>query len=119
MFIEYGVNEQSELIYIDQVSRGQTDLHCPYCGGLLLARKGQIKTHHFAHAGETCRQAERDQEVIALPMYDNFNLHLPRKAIDYLNHWYTNGHLTYTSEYEYLERYGLAQYNKFARKSRC
>jgi hypothetical protein len=111
MFLEYAVNDSGELVYVEQVARGKTDLHCPYCGGLLLARKGEIKAHHFAHAGETCRQVERDQDTIALPCYDNFNLHLPPKVLRDLLAFHAG-----ESGYDVarLERYELIQWNEWA-----
>src|ERR1041385_3239299 len=114
MFIEYGVNEHGELVYIEQVPRGATTLTCPYCRGLLLARKGDIKTHHFAHAGETCRQVERDQDVIALPAYDNFNLHLPGKALKALRDFYDDEDVSWR-QLEFLEKeYEVIHYNEWA-----
>jgi hypothetical protein len=115
MFIEYGINKAGELVYIGQVDRGRTALHCPYCGGTLVARKGQIKVPHFAHVGETCRQAERSTDAIALPAYDNFNLHLPPKVLTALQAF---PNLQYASEYELLERHELITMNKFARNRR-
>lgn len=115
MFIEYGISDTGELIYIGQVGRGRTELHCPYCGGLLVARKGQVKAPHFAHAGETCRQAKRDTDVIAIPAYDNFNLRLPPKVITALRAF---PNLQYASEYELLARHELITLNKFARNRR-
>jgi hypothetical protein len=32
MYLPYGVDEQGQLVYIDQVARGKTTLCCPYCG---------------------------------------------------------------------------------------
>jgi hypothetical protein len=84
MLIEYGIRSDGELIYIDQVPRGPTHVTCPYCGGPLLARKGQAMTPHFAHAGRTCRPGGRAQDIIVLPAYDNFNLHLPSAALTLL-----------------------------------
>jgi hypothetical protein len=82
MFLEYGVNEYDELVHIDQSGRGLTDLTCPYCSGRLLARKGSEKIHHFAHAGETCREvASRDDSAFTLPLYDKFDLGLSQKEL--------------------------------------
>ena len=81
LFLQYGVNDHQELISIEQVARGQTALHCPYCGGLLIARKGEKVAHHFAHREETCRAASRDFSDVSLPAYDHFNLNLPGKAV--------------------------------------
>jgi hypothetical protein len=77
MFLTYAVDSQGELIHIENAPRGKApDLHCPYCHGLLIARKGHIKAHHFAHAGETCRAVIRDDDAIALPAYERFDLSL-------------------------------------------
>jgi hypothetical protein len=114
MFIEYGINEHGELIYIDQVPRGQTSLACPYCNGALIAKKGDVISHHFAHAGETCRQVERDQEIISLPAYDRFNLNLPGKAIKLLEQYGADRRFTYTADWKFLESLDLAQFNEWA-----
>jgi competence CoiA-like predicted nuclease len=66
MFIDYGLDDNGELVYIDQAQRGKTALACPYCGGMLTAKKGQIKSPHFAHSGETCAAAQRDTTTIDL-----------------------------------------------------
>lgn len=78
MFLKYGVNKNTgELIFIEQIRRGkQPEIVCPYCQVPLIARKGDIKEHHWAHDGETCNAANRDSDVIALPMFDRFDLHL-------------------------------------------
>lgn len=77
MFLEYGLNAADELVYITEVPSGRVNLRCPYCGNKLLAKKGTVLAHHFAHDGPTCRQIEgRDQDVISLPGYDNFMLRL-------------------------------------------
>lgn len=115
MFLRYGVNENSELIYIDQVPRGKTSLMCPYCGGLLTARKGEIKVHHFAHTGETCRQVERDDETIALPFYDGFNLHLTGKEWQTLRQFHDTGTLGRLG-YDWLENLEAIKYNSFTDK---
>jgi len=41
---------RSRLVHISEVESGLIgECYCPYCGGELIARKGQIKVHHFAH----------------------------------------------------------------------
>ena len=43
-----------QLISIDSVDRGlQCNCVCPSCGSMLIARKGDIREHHFAHYGNT------------------------------------------------------------------
>jgi len=115
MFIEYGINDSGQLIYIEQVTRGLTALQCPYCGGLLVARKGKIKVPHFAHAGATCRQAERSGDVIAIPAYHNFNLQLPPRVIEALRRF---PDFQYADSPELLEQHELITRNKFARNGR-
>ena len=45
---------QDDLIHISEVQSGRTDLTCPNCGQSLIAKKGKLKEHHFAHDGESC-----------------------------------------------------------------
>src|SRR5579864_4390527 len=114
MFIDYGVSKSGELVYIGQAGRGSTHLACPYCGGLLTAKKGKIKIPHFAHSGETCAAAHRDQDAISLPVYDKFDLYLPGKVIEALHHFAEEG--TFQGR-ELLERHGLIKENEFNRRT--
>lgn len=47
------------VVHVDAVPRGLAcGCTCPVCGGKLVARKGDIKVHHFAHASsENCEAA--------------------------------------------------------------
>ncbi|MGK7897862.1 MAG: competence protein CoiA family protein [Xenococcus sp. (in: cyanobacteria)] len=71
MFLGSGVDANNNLIYIDQVRRGKTNLKCPYCGGFLTAKKGQKKEHHFAHTEKSC-QAVSQSNNLYLPFFDSF-----------------------------------------------
>jgi len=86
MWLRYGVNQNNNLVSIeDSPRRGKTQLRCPYCGGELIAKKGYRKEHHFAHIGETCREvASKNREAPNLPLYDNFNISLTDKELEYL-----------------------------------
>lgn len=106
LFLQYGVNPNGTLIEISQVGRGKTELRCPYCGGLLLARKGERIVHHFAHISDTCNSASRDMAAIALPVYDNFNLHIPGRAVQELHTWAKDRWDRDVDKY-YLEGHGL------------
>jgi len=44
-------------VHISEVHSGRTDVHCPYCQQQLIAKKGAIKKHHFAHDGVSCIQS--------------------------------------------------------------
>src|SRR5258706_723030 len=112
MFITQGVSDNGDLISVDLVPRGKTALKCPYCGGLLLARKGQIKVPHFAHAGETCAAAKRNQDAISLPAYERFNLNLPGKVVEQLQAFHTGSY-----NVNLLEYHGLIQFNEWAGRS--
>jgi len=115
MFLQYGVSSDGQLVYINQVPRGQTGLHCPYCNGLLLAKKGAIKEYHFAHAGETCRQVSRDPNAIALPAFDKFDLSLRAKDYSALQYIRNTGFAPNGYTGVWLEEKGLAQFNRYSR----
>lgn len=54
MWLRYGVDANNTLVAAEDTQRGKTNLGCPYCGNRLIAKKGRVKEHHFAHDGETC-----------------------------------------------------------------
>lgn len=115
MFLEYGVNEAGELVYIDQVRRGQLDdVFCPYCGSGLTAKKGRIKAHHFAHTGDTCNPTQRDQDVIALPAFDRFDMHLKPRELEALRDFHTKSIIT-PRYFERLKQRGLVEYDQWQR----
>ncbi|GEA09174.1 hypothetical protein KUL42_39350 [Alteromonas sp. KUL42] len=70
MFLTHGMNESGELVSVADVKSGHTNLHCPFCSEKLIARKGAIKEHHFAHAGETCMESKSTIQQTGLPFYD-------------------------------------------------
>lgn len=87
MWLKYGVAPSGELVGIDEVARGKTNLACLYCGGELTAKKGNIKEHHFAHTGETCKpvsQRIKTKAFPSLPLYDNFNIELKGEELEQL-----------------------------------
>ncbi|MEM1123602.1 MAG: hypothetical protein AAGJ18_24400, partial [Bacteroidota bacterium] len=53
MKLPFGVHNDY-FIHISEVPSGRTNLRCPYCNGALVAKKGRIKRHHFAHEGTGC-----------------------------------------------------------------
>lgn len=118
MFLKYGVSADGQLVYINQIPRGRTELHCPYCNGLLLAKKGDIKEHHFAHAGETCRQVSRDPDAIALPVFDRFDLYLSAKDIEELRYMRNSNRAPTSHRGMQLVDRGLIKKNEFARNGR-
>ncbi len=47
--IPYALKD-GRIVHVDSVARGRAcDCTCPACNGLLVARKGDIRVHHFAH----------------------------------------------------------------------
>ena len=53
LLIPYGLAADGRLIHIADVPRGLAcNATCPNCKAALVARKGRIKQHHFAHASD-------------------------------------------------------------------
>lgn len=119
MFLEYGLNKHDELIHIGEAARGLNDLYCPYCGGQLLAKKGNEKIHHFAHAGETCQEiGDRGDDAFKLPFYDKFDLGLSPKEIKLLHDFHNDsgGYMAYNERdsRNSLKTRGFIHHNSFA-----
>ena len=55
MKLPFGIY-QGKYIHISEVNSGKTTVLCPYCQQQLMAKKGRIKRHHFAHNGKGCTQ---------------------------------------------------------------
>lgn len=72
-----GIRE-GQIVHISEITeRGEKcNCKCPHCGGILLAKLGNIKQHHFAHKGNPC------DPVIA----QETGLHLLAKRIIRENH---------------------------------
>lgn len=83
MFLTFGVNQKGKWIGIDEVDSGKTALYCPYCKQQLIAKKGTLKEHHFAHDGKTCRISEQAAKYTELPTFDHFEL-LDANELKYL-----------------------------------
>ena len=114
MFLKYGINQHNELIHIDYAPRGKTTLLCPYCGGDLLAKKGDVNIHHFAHEGKTCKAANRPDDHLALPAFDRFDLHLSSKDYATLQQFYFEPDSLNKRQIKRLGDLGLAYRSKFA-----
>lgn len=84
MWLKFGVDKTNTLVAISDIRSGKTNLRCPYCGGLLVALKGTIKEHHFAHSEETCYPVATKRSVPTLPLYDNFHIQLSGKSLQLL-----------------------------------
>ncbi|NET45972.1 GIY-YIG nuclease family protein [Okeania sp. SIO2B3] len=87
MWLKYGVSSSNDLISINEVNSGKTNLTCLYCGGKLTAKKGRTKRHHFAHTEETCKPVlsrHKYKSFPGLPLYDRFNIQLPGAEVEEL-----------------------------------
>ncbi|WP_341529213.1 GIY-YIG nuclease family protein [Nostoc sp. UHCC 0302] len=95
MWLKFGVAPDGELVCVEDVGSGKTELLCPYCQGELTAKKGKVKQHHFAHSSATCLPiASRNFPI--LPLYDNFNIYLSRKDLAQLKLlWKEYGSINY------------------------
>lgn len=58
--LKYAYTAEGDLIHISEANSGmQEDYLCPKCGNALIAKKGEIRTHHFAHYNfEECTGAQ-------------------------------------------------------------
>lgn len=88
MRLQYGIDSEQNLVYIDEVKRGKTELKCPYCGGLLTAKKGQKREHHFAHTEETCLYVSQER-YFELPLFDKFHFSLSSTEYNALLLWHS------------------------------
>ncbi|MBK1650366.1 competence protein CoiA family protein [Rhabdochromatium marinum] len=52
----FGIDHNGQLVSVEEVARGKScDCCCPSCGEILIARQGEVRTWHFAHAsGHDC-----------------------------------------------------------------
>ncbi|WP_118987938.1 GIY-YIG nuclease family protein [Photorhabdus sp. CRCIA-P01] len=73
-YLTFGINHSGQWQSIDDAKSGRTDLVCPWCKMPLIARKGDIKAHHFAHDGETCRISDEAVRQTLIPTFDTFEL---------------------------------------------
>jgi hypothetical protein len=96
MWLKFGVSADDNLVAIEDVPSGKTDLTCLYCGGRLTAKKGRVKAHHFAHSEETCYPVAK-RSFPTLPLYDNFNIRLSGKHLQQLKQlWREYGDTNYS-----------------------
>ncbi|MEG4059168.1 MULTISPECIES: hypothetical protein [unclassified Microcoleus] len=65
-----------ELTSIDEVGRGKTNLACLYCGGSLIAKKGNVRRSNFSGVADHKRKDNPDphffvETLIALERFDS------------------------------------------------
>ena len=86
IWLNYGVDADNKLVSIEEVDSGKSNLICPYCGRALVAKKGKVKEHHFAHDGKTCNLIikREPRDIPHLPLYDAFNIYLTGKQLEEL-----------------------------------
>ncbi len=86
IWLNYGVDVDNKLISIEDVGSGKTNLICPYCASVLIAKKGKVKEHHFSHSGETYNLVIKREpgDIPRLPLYDAFNIFLSGKELEQL-----------------------------------
>ncbi|HEY9801537.1 MAG TPA: GIY-YIG nuclease family protein [Leptolyngbyaceae cyanobacterium] len=100
MWLKYGLDQDGALVSIDDSPTGKTLLKCPYCQGGLIAKKGKVKEHHFAHCEDTCHPVAKRQ-FPTLPLYDNFNIELSGKDLKQLKLlWSEYGAKNYPISYD-------------------
>lgn len=118
-WLVFGVGEGDLLIPVEETRRGKSDLKCPYCGGLLTAKKGLKVAWHFAHSGETCRQTSGDRELPVLPYYNRFDLRMAGKYHSVLCKLWANfgdGLFSKPVHCEVLKAKGCIELNSYKQK---
>lgn len=76
----WALSRNNKLVHISHVERGlKCDCVCPHCKTSLIARKGSIKVHHFAHVSEDCKHGyESAVHLLAKSVFEkNKTLALP------------------------------------------
>lgn len=85
-------NKDGKIVCVSDVPKGiSCDCLCPHCGAPLLARKGKVRKHHFAHTkGMECQHGyEASVHLLAKEVFqETKTLCLPRFA---LRHEYKGG----------------------------
>lgn len=73
---EFGLDlDTKNLFTIEEVNSGLTNLVCPFCHKKLVAKKGMIKEHHFAHVdAEICNISDSLLNSSAIPLFDGFGV---------------------------------------------
>jgi len=70
MFLSFGLDEKDRLVSIVEAPQGKSNLRCPYCLAPLIAKKGSVNEHHFAHVDDTCVESKTNIKLAAIPFYD-------------------------------------------------
>lgn len=53
--LDFGLDQTGRIRGINEVEQGLAcNCVCPGCGGPLIAKKGSVRVHHFAHRGVSC-----------------------------------------------------------------
>lgn len=110
----YGLNPASEMVSIEQVGRGKTDLICPGCRVLLTANKGPKQGWYFSHANHSkdvfCPL--RSKGGSGFP-YTRKNFHLPVNTwqVDELKHIHQHKHHSNEEIAQHLVKKGLISHS--------
>ena len=85
--ITYALDENNRPVNIDDVPRGiACNCTCAACGERLIAKKGDVKIHHFAHvSGADCVHGVQTALHLAAKRYIEKNqfLHVPKLFLEY------------------------------------
>lgn len=122
MLLQYALDKDDNLVSVDDVKRGRSNIRCPYCQGELTAKKGKVKAHHFAHVADTCNHVQGSKSP-RLPLYDRFDLGIDPKILKVLiNYWSKNPDqkslVRIVGRGDYLEELGVVQYNSYRNRGR-
>lgn len=84
--LQYAI-KNNKIVSIDEVESGiKCGCICPACGNALIAKKGKIKIHHFAHSNsEECKGSiETSIHMLAKEILsEEMNMMLPPVYLDF------------------------------------
>jgi Competence protein CoiA-like family len=71
----YACNEENELIHINDVNKkSNKNYFCFNCESKMIARKGELKAHHFAHKSESnCSYESYLHKLSKIKFYNEYN----------------------------------------------
>ena len=68
-------------VHIDE-THSNKEYYCPYCGAILITKKGDKRQHHFAHKNRRCSDAwtaERSGGYDTSPWHDEWQMLFPKE----------------------------------------
>ncbi|WP_182039574.1 GIY-YIG nuclease family protein [Vibrio alginolyticus] len=79
IFLRFGETDTGELVEIDHIPSGKTELVCPFCKHPLIAVRGKVNANHFRHQFDTCNESLK--EAPEIPGWHHFHLDFKAQTV--------------------------------------